>query len=292
LQLLKLLLYVTSHPLNREGRLDAILRVLRWQVASRLLVGPIGFPFVEDTRLFASRGMTGATGNWYCGLHEVEEMGFVLHALRADDLFMDIGANVGSYTVLAAGATGARTIAVEPIPETFKNLQANVSLNDLSDRTELHCTGISDSRSYLEFTSNLDTVNHVMADKEVAASIRIPVVTMDELLNGAIPAIIKIDVEGHERAVLKGGKKTLSNPGLTAVVMEINGSGARYGFNDDELLGIMHGHGFVPCSYDPIARRMRNWDRSSGNAIFIRDKAAAEVRAAQAKRYRLVNGTI
>ncbi|TMC68336.1 MAG: FkbM family methyltransferase, partial [Chloroflexi bacterium] len=93
--------------------------MVRWQFVSRLIAGPIALPFVEGTSLFAMRGMTGATGNWYCGLHEVREMAFVLHLLRAKDHFLDVGANVGSYTVLAGGAVGARVTAVEPIPETF-----------------------------------------------------------------------------------------------------------------------------------------------------------------------------
>ena len=45
--------------------------------------------------------MHGVTGNVYCGLHDFAEMSFMLHLLRAGDLFADIGANVGSYTVLA-----------------------------------------------------------------------------------------------------------------------------------------------------------------------------------------------
>lgn len=49
--------------------------------------------------------MTGATGNWYCGLQEYEDMSFVLHALRPGDLFVDVGANIGSYSILAAGGS-------------------------------------------------------------------------------------------------------------------------------------------------------------------------------------------
>ena len=106
----RLLRYVWNHPLNvRGGRLAAIGRVFRWQLASRLLPGPIALPYVGDTWLFATRGMTGATGNWYCGLHEVAEMAFVLHLLRPDDHFVDVGANVGSYTILAGG--GGRRLA-------------------------------------------------------------------------------------------------------------------------------------------------------------------------------------
>jgi hypothetical protein len=98
MQLLRLLAFVWFHPLNARGRLRAMGRVLRWQVSSRLLAGSIALPFVESSQLFARRGMAGATGNWYCGLHEVEEMGFVLHFLREEDMFLDVGANVGSYT--------------------------------------------------------------------------------------------------------------------------------------------------------------------------------------------------
>lgn len=292
MQSLKLLSYVVRHPLNSEARLRAILRVLRWQVASRLLPGPIALEFVEDMRLFASSGMWGATGNWYCGLHEVEEMGFMLHFLRAGDLFLDVGANVGSYTVLAAGGVGARVVSVEPIPTTFKNLQANVLLNNLSALTEMHCVGLSRESSYIQFTSDLDTVNHVMADTEQGPGVRVPVVTMDELLDGRVPAVIKIDVEGHELAVLQGAGATLSDSGVVAVVMEINGSGARYGLDDGELLANMEHHGFTPCSYDPFTRRVRDWEPSGGNAIFVRNRDAVAARVMQAKRYRLVNGTI
>ncbi len=106
----RLLRYVWNHPLNaRSSRVAALGRVFRWQLASRLLPGPIALPFVDDTWLFATRGMTGATGNWYCGLHEVAEMAFVLHLLRPDEHFVDVGANVGSYTILAGG--GGRRLA-------------------------------------------------------------------------------------------------------------------------------------------------------------------------------------
>jgi len=73
----KLLNYVWRHPLNAHGKLAALWRVLRWQIASRLMPGLIALPYVQGTSLFATRGMTGATGNWYCGLHEVHEMALV-----------------------------------------------------------------------------------------------------------------------------------------------------------------------------------------------------------------------
>ena len=67
MRLYRLLSFVWNHPLNAGGKVAAVLRVIRWQLAARLLPGPIALQYVEHTQLFATLGMTGATGNWYCG---------------------------------------------------------------------------------------------------------------------------------------------------------------------------------------------------------------------------------
>jgi hypothetical protein len=94
MNLFKLARFIWTHPLNRNAPLRALSRFFRWQFSSRLIGAPIALPFAEGTRLLVERGMTGATGNWYCGLHEPEEMAFVLHALQPGDLFVDIGVNI------------------------------------------------------------------------------------------------------------------------------------------------------------------------------------------------------
>ncbi|MCA9257280.1 MAG: hypothetical protein KDA33_16655, partial [Phycisphaerales bacterium] len=125
--------FIINHPLNRDRKLAALERFAAWQIRSRLSAGPHEVPFVNSTRLRASRGLYGATGNIYCGLHEFEDMGFVLHLLRKDDLFVDIGSNVGSYTVLASGAVGAHSIAVEPLKATFDHLMNNIRCNKIEN---------------------------------------------------------------------------------------------------------------------------------------------------------------
>ena len=246
-----LLRYVWQHPLNAHARWAALGRVLRWQIASRLMAGPIAFAFVEGTRLFATRGMTGATGNWYCGLHEVHEMAFVLHLLRPDEHFVDIGANIGSYAILGGGAR-ARVTAVEPIPSTFAHLKRNVALNELEERVRCYQVGLSGQAGTLRFSSGLDTVNHVLAEGEILPSIDVPVMRLDDMVGDDVPVLMKIDVEGHELSVLRGGPLTLSNPRLLAVIMETNGSGARYGVADEALVAVMREHGFAPFGYDPF----------------------------------------
>ncbi len=99
----KTLRYILVHPLSKRNRTKAFLKYLCWQIGYRLNPYPIIYPFVEKSKLIIAKGMTGATGNIYVGLHDFEKMGFLLHLLRPEDLFADVGANIGSYTILASG---------------------------------------------------------------------------------------------------------------------------------------------------------------------------------------------
>ena len=80
MNLLRSLIFILRHPLNRRHPGAALARWLRWQLGCRLLPGPAVVPFVNGLCLIVQRGMTGATGNVYCGLHEFEDMALVLHA--------------------------------------------------------------------------------------------------------------------------------------------------------------------------------------------------------------------
>jgi FkbM family methyltransferase len=284
--------FVWTHPLNARGKWAALGRLAGWQVASRVITAPVALPFVEGTFLLASRGMTGATGNWYCGLHELDEMAFVLHVLRPGDHFVDVGANVGSYTVLAAGAVGAKVTAVEPVSATFAHLERNLALNDLGSGVFAWQGGLSDRPGTLDFTATLDTVNHVAAAGEEGPTVEVTVRTLDDLVGSECPDLLKIDVEGHERSVLLGAAATLANPRLLAIVMETNGSGARYGVDDGELFAIMRTNGFSAYGYNPFTRELVSASERSGNTVFVRNRAAVETRLRSSKRYRLVNGEI
>ncbi len=219
-------------------------------------------------------------------------MGFVLHVLRPGDLFADIGANVGSYTVLAAGAAGCRTISVEPLPDTFESMQANVRVNGLSEQVEALCCGLSSQSGKLRFTAGFDTMNRIAMPGDEGPTALVPVRTLDEVCAGRVPAVMKIDVEGHENAVLAGAGRTLAEPALLAVIMETNASAEKFGESDDNLVATMQRAGFVTCTYNARERIVRPSPKGRHNTIFVRDLAAVQERCAGAPRFRLVNGTI
>jgi len=271
---LNLLRFIWNHPLNRGDRIAAFSRVVRWQIASRLMEGPIAFPFANGTYLFASRGMTGATGNWYCGLAEYEDMSFVRDVLKDGDLFVDVGANIGAYSILALGR-GANVIAIEPIPETYSRLRQNIALNGFNDKIETFNIGLGAQKGDLRFSVDMDTVNHVLEEKEIYSnSLSISVRRLDDILQDRKPLVIKIDVEGFENEVIEGAFKTLVDKNLIAVIMELNGSGKRYGFDEDALHEKMLQFGFQTFLYDPVHQSLISMDMQrnfSGNTLYLRD---------------------
>lgn len=181
---------------------------------------------------------------------------------------------------------------MEPVPSTFAHLRRNVALNDLAGRARCWQGGLADQAGSLRFTSGLDTVNHVLAPGEEGTGVDVPVTTLDELVGDDVAAVVKIDVEGYEWSVLKGARRTLGDSRVLAVIMETNGSGARYGVGDDELVAEMRGFGFAMYAYDPVERRLEEAGKGGGNTIFVRDAAVVEARVRSARRFGLVNGSI
>ncbi len=275
--------FIFRHPLNRGRQWQAFNRFLSWQVASRLWHGKIAVDFVNRSRLLVSKGMTGATGNVYCGLHEFEDMSFVLHVLRPGDLFIDVGANIGSYTVLAGKAIGADCITIEPVPSTFAHLMDNLRLNDIHDVTCALNVGVGRVNGVLNFTSGFDTTNYVALSGD-KGGLEVQVRTLDDIIGNNTPTLIKVDVEGFEAEVIAGGQKSLRNPDLIGVIMEINGYGKRYGHSDEEIVAVMSASGFETYRYLPFKRRLEKVDgfSSGGNLLFLKRAEFAQVRVTNA----------
>lgn len=247
------------------------------QSGSRLLPGSIVFDWVNGSKFIVRVGETGLTGNIYTGLHEFQDMAFLLHVLRPEDLFVDVGANVGSYSILACSAVGARGYAFEPVPNTFERLVENMRLNHLDEKVKCINKGVGARQGIIAFTSDSDTTNHALAPGEQSNNTEnIETTSLDLVLAGESAGLIKIDVEGYEPQVLESAQDTLKKQTLHSVIMELNGSGNRYGFDESKILELMFDHGFNTYSYDPFSRNLINLEGKnldSGNTLFIRDKS-------------------
>jgi FkbM family methyltransferase len=278
--------FLMTHPLGRRAKVEVLRRFAQWQLASRLSPGPIAAPFVGEARLLVGRGMTGATGNIYVGLHEFADMTFVLHVLRAEDSFLDVGANIGAYTVLAGKVVGASCIAVEPIESTVAHLRDNVVLNAIESHVRVERCAVGEHSGVARMTSMGDTVNRIVLDAvHDQRVVEVPIRTLDELVaDGPVPQVMKMDIEGYELPALRGATKLLSDRNLRACIIEVWSASGSVTQNGHEVLALMDRFGFEVVEYDAFTRALRSRADLSreGNTLFVRDRdwIASRVQAA------------
>jgi FkbM family methyltransferase len=276
---------ISQHPLASRQKTKAIGRFLKWQIVRRLMPYPMIYPFIGDIKLILDKGQTSATAQYYMGLSEFEEMSFVLHFLQKDDLFVDIGANVGCFTLLASGVKKAFTIAVEPLPKTFEYLRNNLIINGLTEKVEALNIGLSNKNGILNFTQNVSQNNHVAVENDTD-TIKIEVKTLDEILKDRHPILLKIDVEGFEKAIIDGASATLKKEHLQVIIIELVGLGARYGFDETDIHRILNNHGFLRYTYNPFNRTLvETKNLGYHNTIYIKNINFVEQKIKSAPTY-------
>jgi FkbM family methyltransferase len=276
---------IARHPVNHRRKLMAVLEYGFIQTAARLVPGDICVEFPNHTCLLISPRMKGAAHFIAPRLCEFEEMAFVMHFLRPGELFVDVGANVGAFTVLAAGVAGAKVRAFEPNPDTFEMLVRNVRLNGLQERVKPVRAAVGQSEGTIQMTTDLGTENHVMPGTAAKNSATVKMIALDKELSEAAPDLMKVDTEGFETGVFSGATNLLRQPRLRAMIVERGNNGVRYGFDEAVLHRQIRQCGFIPCRYDPFARRLFQVENETlGNIIYVRDIPATDavLRAAPA----------
>ena len=286
---------ITSHPLTKDRKLAALWRFFKRGIVFRICPYPIAYPFVNQAELLIERGMSSAELQIFTGLYDYHEMFFLLHFLREDDLFVDVGANVGVYTILASAVKGAKSISMEPIPKTYNHLLNNVALNHIEKIVNVLNMGVGEKSGELRFAYNLNSaVNHVdMYAESSQNNIVVKVDSLDHILQGEEPVMLKIDVEGFEAMVIKGASEVMKRESLKAIIIELNGLSNRFGFNDREIHDTIVSNGFEPYVYYPDSRTFEKLQTFADmNTIYLRDIEFIKKRVAESPKYKVLNHNI
>jgi FkbM family methyltransferase len=160
---------------------------------------------------------------------------FLQRTLAPGNTFIDVGANVGFYTLWAAARVGAggRVFSFEPEPRTFASLERSVRRNGFTWATPL-ARALSDRQGELPFYFVSDGSAHSLVPeiparaRRYAGQVNVPVTTLDELVRtGEVGVdridLIKIDVEGEEARTVAGMRETLDRTHCPEVWIEVRG---------------------------------------------------------------------
>ncbi len=202
----------------------------------------------RSEREFLMRGVNSYTG-------ENTTMHWIKKVLRPSDVVFDIGANVGSYSLLIgqrlkrSGGKG-HVIAFEPESLNFAGLNTNVYLNNLSGVIEPIAMALSGAREFGKFELsmfNQGAATHTVTREKSSASNtphvqRVMTMSLDDFVGTdgvPFPTALKIDVDGLEHEIIRGGVQTLSDPRVRSLVIELNKDPGL-----DETMKVITGCGF------------------------------------------------
>lgn len=175
--------------------------------------------------------------------HEDEE--FLERYLKKGDVFVDIGANIGSLTLLAASRVSAdgKVFSFEPHPKIYTYLNKNVALNHFRS-VYTYNVALGNAQGSLAFTNQRsDDMNNIVAQPETS-SIQIAIKKLDDVIHfGQQIALIKIDVEGYEKFVLEGARRILSQT-LCIYFESSEWHFERYNYSSTDLFRLIRDYDF------------------------------------------------
>lgn len=228
---------------------QGILRHSQWQLRKLLRRFPCELP-IAGSHLYVDRpggvaALVNAMGEY--DYNNMELLRLVLSQGR--NTFFDIGANIGSYTLIASEAPETQVVSIEPHPTTFVLLRLNVELNA---RENVLCLNLalSDEEGEVPFSDRSDTaINRILGprdDGEETVSVlarRFDQISRELELD---PDFIKMDVEGHEECVLRGFGEQLREAKMIFIE-----SGETPG-----LQSVLHGAGYSGPWFCHFKRRL------------------------------------
>ncbi len=186
---------------------------------------------------------------------------------EGSDTLVDIGANVGMYTIWSAATKGVRVYAFEPEAQNYALLNRNIVLNNLQERVKAFCLGLSDKAGLTElYMAQVmaggschamgEAIDYKYEPLPVAFAQGCIAFRLDDLVSAKLipaPTHIKIDVDGIEPKVFAGARETLADQAVRSVLVELNLNLADH----RDLVDAMNALGF---RHDPaqVKRAMRN----------------------------------
>ena len=199
----------------------------------------------KDAQGYSLRLCPSTRHRWRAPEGERQVENFFRRYVKAGDVVIDAGANVGIFTVvcaLQAGSTG-KVYAIEAHPQTYRYLVRHVVDNGLSSIVRPFNVAIGEKAGEIRFSddTNRDDVNHVETGND---GISVPLKRMDALVKEPRIDLLKIDVEGYEKPALVGAGSLLNR--VQCILIEVEGEKCQhFGYTARELVAMLESNGFT-----------------------------------------------
>jgi FkbM family methyltransferase len=277
---------IIAHPANQGRVLPAVARYLSWQLAKRTYASHWDIPYHGLTLRCHHDSHSASAALYFNSMPDFREMSFIKKYLRPGDTFLDVGANVGVYTLLAASLVGpdGTVHAFEPGSKALGYLYENISLNKLSN-VHVHELALSDRAGDAQLVAGGDDcVASLVAeagDTPASGATKITCVTLDDYLRDATFAMAKLDIEGAEPMALRGAVQHLQRGNPPVLQIEMDGYSKKYGVETHDFVAELAGLGYDVGMYDSTRNTIEftnePWTHGALNVIAVKRNSQAFV---------------
>ncbi len=227
-------------PANAMEKNKTRARVVRFHLASALFHKATAFPVGKHSRILVDPKFPSTLKALTSRTPDGDNMLAWGRILSPGDVFVDVGANAGLYSVMAADM-GARVVSVEPFAECRKALAANRALNgfefEIVPAALASDALIEQCGRTMTLTEDKGPRNHLLL-QDGSRGARVPVMTLDEVIDDKVDRNevvtgLKVDVEGAELLVLEGAVRAISGGRVKWIQLEYNTLARDNGFAQD-----------------------------------------------------------
>jgi FkbM family methyltransferase len=197
------------------------------------------------------------------GAYEPVDFAMVRALMPSGGTFMDVGANIGWYSLhVAVRDPAARVLAVEPVPTSFRWLQAAVALNGVSN-VECHQFAVGERTGTTVLYVDPSIAGAASAapseHRETADAVECSVVTLDGFVaeHAATVDFLKLDIEGGELAALRGASRLLASQRPIVFAEMLRKLARPFGYHPNDIIELMAEHGYECFHARPDSRLNR-----------------------------------
>ena len=283
---LKTLNYIYSHPNAQEKKIQSTVKFCAWQIYKRLTNNHLDINLLPQVKLRCYPNSYSASAALYCGLYDYDEMNFLLRYLRSEDLFIDVGANIGIYSLLACSIIDrGQVYSFEALSTNYQRLQENIELNNFT-QAKLFSLAISDRSGNISFNVTGNDSTAFIGEDSQANTIVVPTDTLDNIAkNIEIDnlTLVKMDIEGAELLALKGARSLLQQQRPEVWILEINDTVEHFGHTKKDIIDFLQSYNYDLYHYDAKKNQISlvDWSKHQGNNVlaiansaldFVRDR--------------------
>lgn len=189
--------------------------------------------------------------------------------LGKGDVFIDIGANVGYFSVIASRIVGenGKVHSLEAIPKLCGLLSESIAINNIRNIKVLNNAAYSENRKIMFHSMKNSAFSYISKDNTSDNPIEVDAITLDSLIDkiGKVD-VMKIDVEGAEMDVLLGGEKLIRRYKPKIVMEVLDWSLQRFNYSSKDVLSFLRDIGYK--AYD-LKRNLIKSDRITSNYVNI-----------------------